>query len=413
LYCNSKYRSLADGADVNGEPTHDPITGTGKMKTRKRRGRGEACIYQRLDGLWSGQVSLGYCANGKRSRKTVYGASKAEVAEKIRKLQMEHDAGRLVAADDLTVSEYLQRWLSIAKDRTGDATYVRYEQLVEMFLIPAVGGMKLSKLRPIHVETCYANMQKKTADGPVPATAATRRAVATVVMIALRHAIKTRILSSNPAEGVSKPKAVYREMAFLTGPQAKTFLDAARPSRNYALFAVAVGSGCRVGELLAMQWSDVDFEKGTVEVRRSVSQTGGKNVIKEPKSRSGRRTITLPVFAVEALREHRKAALAAGLIASPVFCTGVGTILGKSNVRREFAAVVKLANANGVGIPSNIRFHDLRHSHASVLIASGASITAVSRRLGHADITITLKAYAHLMPDDDAKLATLSQASFG
>ncbi|MBL8863979.1 MAG: site-specific integrase [Planctomycetia bacterium] len=313
----------------------------------------------------------------------------------------------------MTVAEYLRRWLSVAKDRTAAATYVRYEQLANQFIIPAVGGMKLSKVRPVHVETFFATMKKQSPAGPVPATAATRRAVATVFVIALRHAVKIRVLASNPAEGVSKPKAAYREMAFLTGLQAKALLNAAKTSKSYALFAVALASGARIGELLALQWSDVNFDDGTIEIKRTVSQTGGKNVIKEPKSRSGRRTITLPSFALDALREHRKKSLAAGLIASSVFCTSAGTIPNKPNVRRSLGLIVKQANQAGAAIPPGLRVHDLRHSHASCLIAGGASIKAVSRRLGHADISVTLHVYSHLMPDDDAKLAVQTQALFG
>ncbi len=386
---------------------------TKPTKSRARRGRGEASIYQRPDGTWSGQLSLGVRPDGTRNRRTVYGTTKAEVAEKIRKLQTEHDAGRLVAAEDLTVGEYLTRWLSVAKDRTGAATFVRYEQLAREFITPTIGAMKLSKLRPVHVETFYATMQKQTPAGPVPATAATRRAVATVLMIALRHAVKIRVLASNPAEGVSKPKAAFREIAFLTGAQAKTFLEAAKSSKSYALFAVAVGSGCRVGEMLALRWDDANFDKGTIEVRRSLSFSQGKVIVKEPKSRTGRRTVTLPEFAVDALREHRKQALAAGRIAAPVFTSEIGENSNRWIVRREFLAVVRRANAEGAEIPANLRFHDLRHTHASCLIADGMSIKAVSRRLGHASIDITLKAYAHLMPDDDEKLATASQRLFG
>ena len=184
-------------------------------------------------------------------------------------------------------------------------------------------------------------------------------------------------------------------------------------SRNHALYAIALGSGCRLGELLALSWADIDFEKGTVDVRRSLSQVKSEFIVKEPKSQSSRRTVTVPAFVVTALRDHRAAALKAGLITAPVFCTRNATYLNKTNVRREFLALVKRANDTArekaektntepALIPAGVRFHDLRHSHATALIASGESIKAVSRRLGHADITITLKVYVHVLPADDA-----------
>lgn len=150
-------------------------------------------------------------------------------------------------------------------------------------------------------------------------------------------------------------------------------------------------------------------------MRRSLSQVGGKFTLKEPKSKTSRRTITAPAFVLAALTDQRKAALAAGRIAAPVFCSATGTHVSRGNLLRACAALVKKARAGAEGamlIPAGVRFHDLRHSHASCLIASGAHIKAVSRRLGHADITVTLRVYAHCLPDDDAKLATGADTLF-
>ena len=395
-------------------------------KKKARRGRGEASIYQReSDGRWVGSLSLGYDGAGKRRRKVVYGETKGEVAEELRKLQFNHDAGRLVETEELTTGEYLSRWLAVAETKTRPATFARYKQLTEQYLVPALGATKLAKLRPLHIESAYANLSRTATDGAkVFATANTRRAAGTVLGIALRHAVRLKLIPSNPAAEVSKPRPAFREMSYMTPGQARQFLDIARLSRNHALYAIALGSGCRLGELLALSWADIDFEKGTVDVRRSLSQVKTEFIVKEPKSQSSRRTVTVPAFVLIALRDHRAAALKAGLITSPVFCTRNATYLNKTNVRREFLALVKRANDTAREkaertntepdlIPAGVRFHDLRHSHATALIASGESIKAVSRRLGHADITITLKVYVHVLPADDAKLATSAGALFG
>ena len=132
---------------------------------RKRRGRAEGSIFERADGRWSAEVSLGYDGHGKRVRKTVYGADKGEVAAKLRKLQTDHDAGRLVETERLTVGEYLTRWLNnAAKNKVGVQTWERYRQLVELYLVPILGGVKLSKLAPLHVEQCYAAMERGAPD---------------------------------------------------------------------------------------------------------------------------------------------------------------------------------------------------------------------------------------------------------
>jgi integrase len=267
-------------------------------------------------------------------------------------------------------------------------------------------------------------MSRDTADGKVVATANTRKAAGVVLGIALRNAVRLKLIASNPAADVRKPRSAFREMVFMTAPQARRFLEVAKGSRNYALFALAVGSGARQGELLGLSWADLDLDRGVMEVRRSLSQVKKEFIIKEPKSRSSRRTVTLPAFVVNALRDHRQAALKAGLITAPVFSTKNKTYLQKSNVLREFKSLVTKANADATKkatgtnaepdlMPDGLRFHDLRHTHASCLIGAGHSIKAVSRRLGHADITITLKVYAHLMPDDDVKLASGAGLLFG
>src|SRR5262245_15607530 len=327
------------------------------------------------------------------------------------------DAGRLVETEALTTGEYLKRWLVTAKDKTRLGTFARYEQLTTQYLIPALGPIKLARLRPLHVETAYAKLSRVAPEGErIAASANTRKAAGVVLGIALGHAVRLKLIPSNPAADVTKPRSAYREMQFMTASQARQFLEAAKSSRNFALYALAIGSGMRQGEMLALSWADIDFDRGTADVRRSLSQVKKEFIVKEPKSRASRRTISLPLFVLNALREHRAAALKAGLITGPVFSTKNGTYLQKSNVRREFLALVKKANRDAEKkaaetntepdlIPAGVGFHDLRHTHASCLIAAGHSIKAVSRRLGHADITITLKVYSHLMPDDDAKLA--------
>jgi len=397
-----------------------------RKSRRTRRGRGEGGISVREDKrLWYASLSLGFDGEGRRVRKTVYGASKGDVAEQLRKLQAEHDAGRLLDTEEMTTGEYLTRWLATTKDKTRPATWARYAQLTEQYLIPALGRVKLAKLRPIHVESIYAELVRTEKGGEkVAATPNTRKAAGVVLGVALRNAVRLKLIPSNPAADIKKPRGAFREMHFMTPAQARWFLATAKSSRNYALYAAAVGTGMRQGELLALTWADIDFDGGTVDVRRSLSQVRREFIVKEPKSRSSRRTIALPMFVLTAFRDHRAAALKAGLITGPVFSTKNGTHLQRSNVLREFRMLVTRTNdaerkrAADAGeqpdlIPAAVRFHDLRHTHASGLIAAGHSIKAVSRRLGHSDISMTLKVYAHLMPDDDAKLASGAGTLFG
>jgi integrase len=386
--------------------------------------RGDARLYQReSDGLWVGSVSLGIDGNGKRLRRTVYGKTKADVAKKVRAIQSAADTGRLVETDRLTTSEFLTRWLhNTAKPKTQEGTWERYREVTDLFLVPILGRVPITKLTALHVEQCYAAMDAGAADRKT-ASKWTQKMAGVVLSQALKHAVKLKIIPFNPASDVAKPKPRSREMVFMTEAQGRTFLAAARSSRWYPLFALALGTGMRQGELLGLSWGDVDFDKGTVEVKRSLSQVKAQFKLKEPKSKNGRRTIVVPGFALAVLREHRTAALRSGRITAPVFCTSIGTYISSSNLRRHYRLLIKAANKAEVArtdkvgeapnlIPAGVRFHDLRHSHASTLIAAAQSVKAVSRRLGHADITITLKVYAHLMPNDDDKLAAAAEAMF-
>lgn len=390
-----------------------------------RRGRNEGAIsFVPEKKLWKARLSLGFDGNGKRIRVTAYGKTKADVAENLRRLQAEHDAGRLVDAEDITVGEYLARWLSnTAKEAVGEGTWERYRQLVEVYLVPILGGVRLHKLRPLHVEQAYATMLKGFNERK-PAGASTRRFAGVILGVALRHAVRTGLIPSNPAADVKKAKVKSREMRFMLPAQAKRFLEAAKKNQNSALFALALATGARQGELLGLSWADIDFGGSLVSVRRSLSQVKGELSLKEPKSRSSLRTVSVPLFAVRALEQHRAAAVDGGRVSGPVFCTRTGGYLDKKNVLRAFRTIVKNTNraererVAGQGtepdlIPADIRFHDLRHTHASALISAGSSIKAVSRRLGHADVAITLRVYSHLMPDDDEKLATQVGAMFG
>ena len=333
---------------------------------------GEGSITYREDKrLWIGEISLGYDGNSKRIRKTAYAATKGEVAEKLRSLQAEHDAGRLVVAEDLTTGEYLARWLKSIEASVGSTTWERYRHAVELHLVPVLGRVRLSKLRPLHVEQAYTSIRNST-------TSATARVAGMVLSTALRHAVRLKLINSNPAADVKRPKSAAGEMLYMTAGQVKHFFETARRRDSYPIFALAIATGMRQGELLGLRWGDVDFDKGTIEVRRSLTVVKGEFVTKEPKTRTSRRTITVPPFALVALRDLRAEALKRGLIAAPVFCTRTGRYRDKRNVLRSFKRVVKAANrgAEPAQVPPALRFRDLRHTHATWRSPSGCMRTS-------------------------------------
>ena len=366
---------------------------------RKRRGRGEGSIYQEADGRWTAVVSFGINpATGKRQRRKVRGETKQKVQERLHELQGKGPGEPC----KLTVAQFLSGWLeNTAREHIGENTYERYKRIVDRRLIPRLGGLRLADLTAFHVEDFYAYMKR------VPVGAPSRHQAGMVLSTALKHAVRRKLISANPASEVALPKLIEREMTILTDDQVRVFLTAARRSRYYALFALAVATGMRQGELLALLWSDVDFENNTVTVRRTVLRVKGRHVIKEPKTRGSRRTITVPAFAMNALHEHRKKMVAKGFADRQIFCSLQGGIMSAQNLRkRTFKPILARA-----GLP-DMRFHDLRHTHASTLLSKGKSIKAVSRRLGHSNITTTLEVYAHVLPGDDLALSDAVQTMY-
>jgi integrase len=372
-----------------------------KQKSRSRRGRGEGSIYQRADGYWCANVSAGYSDAGKRRRKTVYGSTKKEVQDKLRQLATEVAAGSPIEAQKLTIAEYLDRWLNTIKQSVAPTTHDRYESTVKHQLKPYIGGVRLSRLEPVHVEQLYVTLQGKNC------SPRSIQLAGVTLVAALQHAVKLRLAAYNAARGIDKPLVPKAEMKVWDAANVATVLRASKMDRLYAMYVLALSGGLRQGELFALQWSDVDFSTGCVTVQRSLEELRGQVRVKGTKTGKGRR-IDLPAFAMAALQSHRAAMLAEGNIAAPVFCAPGGGWLRKGNVyRRSFIPMVTAAE-----VP-RIRFHDMRHTHATLLLAAGENVKVVSERLGHASIKVTLDTYAHVLPSMQKAAAEKLQRLLG
>jgi integrase len=375
-------------------------------KGRTRRGRGEGGIYQRADGQWCASVSLGYDGAGKRKRKVIYGATKKAVQDELGKLQHAIGAGTLSDAGAMTVREFLDRWLAnTAKPSVTPTTYARYAQQVRLHLNEHLGHVRLAKLTALHVEQLYAGMAE------VGDSASERRKVGKVLRHALNHAIEANLIPNNPAAKVRLPVAPKEEVRPLDLDQATRFLKAARPERLYAMYVLDLDSGMRQGELFAVHWSDLDFDIGSVQVHRSLEEIDGKFRLKDVKTKKGRRRIDLSRATLDALNDHRRRMLAEGrdVKRGLVFCDHNGNFLRKSNVRRRsFDKILGRANkeateeAAKAGTPPDllppIRFHDLRHTCATLLLLADENVKVISERLGHSKIQMTLDTYSHVLP---------------
>jgi integrase len=357
---------------------------------RARRGRGEGGVYQReSDGLWAGSVSLGYDASGARKRRTVYGNTKAEVLEKLRKLQGQAARGTLPDSKNLTVGQFLDVWLAAVKPTVAPGTHATYEQHVRNLIKPLLGGVRIDTLKPLHVSSLY---ERLAASG---FTTAMQRKAGITFRAAMSWAVTVaRLIPHNPVRDVKMPAHRPAEVRALEPDQLAAFIAAAKRDRLYSLYVLALDSGCRQGELLALTWRDIDLDQGIVVVRHSLEEVKGQLRIKEPKREAGRRSIAISPFALDAIRRHRDAMGVEGSYRpdGPVFCGSRNrSWLRKSDVyRHSFEPVLKAAGLS-------FKFHALRHTCASFLLTAGADVKTVQERLGHSTAVMTLNIYSHVL----------------
>lgn len=357
-----------------------------------RRGNGEGSIFQRADGRWVGRVSLGFdTVNHKRLQKTVYGSTKSEVRQKVTEILRSHDQGLTVQTKSQTAATYLNSWLmNVVKPKVRPATYRSYEQIVRNHLAPGLGSLTLEKLTPQRIQA-FLNAKAETGIS----VEHLRR----VLRAALSQAVKWELVPRNAATLVSVPKKVAFEYTYLDVDQARTFLQAVENTRYRALFTVAIAVGLRLGEALGLRWQDVDLDGGTLSVRHQIQRVEGELKLVEPKTAKARRTVPLPAFAVEALRKHRIEQHETRVANSDVwqemgfvFASMVGTPADPRNIRRTLESVLKETD-----LPK-LRFHDLRHTCATLLLAQGTDARTIMETLGHSQITLTLNTYAKVMP---------------
>ncbi len=358
-------------------------------KQTRRRGNGEGSIYQRSDGRWCATISLAYSTNGKRKRQTVYGKTKREAQEKLARLQSLKLDGMLCEPSKLTVSDFLDHWLEdAARPTIRQTTYASYGGVIRNHLQPRIGKIVLSKLTPAHVQGMYSAMER---NGSSPRL---RQLVHATLRRALKQAVRWNMVPRNVCDAVDPPRIARKDINPLTAEQAGLLLKAAEGDRLQALYALAVTTGMRLGELLGLQWSNTNLKKGTLAVCHTLVEVDGILTLAEPKTAKSRRSIDLPKVAIDALWEHKRIQLAEGHGSSSfVFCNTQGTPLRRSHLhRRSFKPLLELA-----GLPA-IRFHDLRHTAATLMLTEGIHAKVVQERLGHSQISVTLDIYSHVLP---------------
>ena len=364
-----------------------------KQRKTRKRGQGEGSIYKRKDGLWAAAVNLGY-QGGKLRRKVYYGKTREEVQEKLVAALSDVQKGIPIPTERQTVAQFLQSWLAeVVKPSVRPKTLKTYDYIVKLHVVPELGKKVLMKLSPQDVQR-FLNDKLKSG-----LSARTVRHINDTLRCALNMALKWGLVSRNVATLVGPPRIQRKEIRSFTPEEARTFLETIKGDRLEALFSVALSLGLRQGEALGLRWQDVDFDARTLRVNYAIQRIEGRLQLVEPKTERSRRVLPLPKTVISALRAHRSRQLEEKLSLGPdwhetglVFTSSIGTPLEPRNVVRKFHALLKNA-----GLPRS-RFHDLRHSCASLLLAQGVPARTVMDILGHSQISLTMNTYAHVMP---------------
>lgn len=352
--------------------------------------------------------------NGKSHQHKRGGFQTAHEAKTYRtKYLSEIHSGKRLGSSKIKLGDYLtNEWLPQRKPDLKASTYSSYEQCVTTHIIPNLGNTKLEELTARKVEMVLRSLQKGSEDRTA-LSAKTVKNVAGVLNRAVRDAVRWGHIAINPIADVKKPSGKSPEMEAWQTEELAQFIETSSSDRFAALWQLAATTGMRRGELLGLQWQDINFEVKTINIRRARVRAGNATITETPKTEAGRRTIHLDEQTINALRQH-KARQAQDRLSmgghwadsdGHVFTEADGSLPNPNTMTRRFLALCKKAGIR------RIRFHDIRHSYVVASRAAGVDIKTISQRIGHADTNVTLSVYAHVFSTDDLAAAT-DTASF-
>lgn len=340
---------------------------------------------------------------GKRKQQwlSVKGTRK-DAEKRLSELLHQVDTGSFIRPGKVTVAEFLEHWLKdYAAAHVRPRTFQRYQGIVRNHFIPTMGSIPLTQLQPSHIQACHAKALQGRKDGKGGTlTAKSVLQHHRVLSEALSHAVKWGLVSRNVAQAVDPPRPINREMRTLDIYGVHAFLEAAKGTAYYPLFHLDIYTGLRRSELLGLRWRDVNLLMATLSVVQVLHRLpGGKTVFLEPKTAKGRRSVSLSPATVLSLRDHREQQeMLRDMLGAPlseddfVFSQPDGSPLKPDTVSHVFKDIARKAGLEGV------RLHDLRHTHATLMLQQGVHPKIVQERLGHANIAVTLDTYSHVLP---------------
>lgn len=346
-------------------------------------------------GKWTGQISLGpNPSTGKPVRKSIYGNTRTEVRAKMREYQEQIDRGlNIEEARNLTLEDWLWRWFNLyKKPKLRQSTSEAYQGHIGR-ISAEIGHIPLDVVSTDHIQAYYNHLQA------LGRSSATIHKLHQIIRPCLQKAVENRLIAWNPAQTTERPTVRHRPGAAFSEEDTHRFIAALNKQTSFwrALFLTLVGAGVRIGEAVALNWSDFDFDAGMVNINKSLSRVSGGMILTKPKTAASTATIPLPPIVLSAIRKHKAEQAAWILRQGPLygdrgiaFASNVGTHMAPRNVQRKFVAILDAA-----GIP-RINLHGLRHTFATRLLEQGEGLRVVQEMLRHTDIKTTANIYAHV-----------------
>ncbi|MGO4787009.1 tyrosine-type recombinase/integrase [Paenibacillus sp. 2KB_20] len=359
---------------------------------------------------WCFVLDIGRDENGERRQKWFSGYDKEKDAERamIEKIKEIND-GVFIEESEETVSEFMTNWLTNKKNQVRPGTWKSYSWLINTHLIPHLGKVKVFHLKPRHLNDLYNQKLLNTI------SANSIKKLHGLIKDALDEGIGFGDISKNVANAVTPPRVKKVKFEVWNEAQLKVFLESAKTNRFHVVFDLAASTGMRIGEILGLRWKDVDLNAGKLSIRQAYTKAHSGYEFHEPKTASGERSVALFPDTIELLRQHQSEQEREKNENRPIYNdhglviqTHIGTPVSPRNLSREYYKIL-----DKLDLPK-IRFHDLRHTHASILLKRGVHAKIVQERLGHSSITITLDTYSHVLPGlQEAALRSLGGSILG
>ena len=380
----------------------------------KKRKMGEGTLRHRKDGRWEGRMVIGYDENGWPKTKSVLAKTRKECLEKLEKLKREDFVftGRLPsrAKADMPFGEWIELWYTaFAKPGIRPNTQATYESQIRLRIVPALGKIPLNKLQQSDLQAFYAAVKSNSRirHRELSGSGVSNRVVRAchaICRMALEKAVEQKLIAVNPAIGCKLPPKKAKEMQVLTQEEMRRFLIQARADGCYELAVLELSTGLRRGELLALRWEDLNLKTGELYVHQALSRTKAGLTLTEPKTKGSIRTVILPPSVLQVLKDYRETVESDWLFPSP---------LDPEKPRDPGAVRKKLQNCMERAGCKRVRFHDLRHTFATMALAHGMDAKTLSTVIGHVSVHTTLDIYSHVTDQMQMQAAGMIEQKLG